>query len=324
MRPLDHNSHKDSCEWDGDSQTRAPELSQRFDGFQLLWGLLLAILVLVGDLGIASLGLEQEGFLACFSVGLWLAQYLAIWLLLHSYVPDRLLRFLLGGPLSVATSMLVIIGFNIAWTPRVPIEFVAIICLGGLAIYLLAGWLQSQMFRRSDFYWVTRDQVGSGQYSIRSMLGLTAISAGLALGAKWISNTRDTTVYRQGWTGWDLVALGIWFIWTSLAMGLLSFLLLGALRSKSRWFYLPLFGVALLLGPAIFQTLAFAILTSSPEFGFLQRTEYYIWAYAVTLGVVAGVLMVVPLIPKRDEISDGSPPQAITPVSRSVNEGALE
>jgi hypothetical protein len=321
MRPLDHNSHKDSCEWDGDSQTRAPELSQRFDGFQLLWGLLLAILVLVGDLGIASLGLEQEGFLACFSVGLWLAQYLAIWLLLHSYVPDRLLRFLLGGPLSVATSMLVIIGFNIAWTPRVPIEFVAIICLGGLAIYLLAGWLQSQMFRRSDFYWVTRDQVGSGQYSIRSMLGLTAISAGLALGAKWISNT---TVYRQGWTGWDLVALGIWFIWTSLAMGLLSFLLLGALRSKSRWFYLPLFGVALLLGPAIFQTLAFAILTSSPEFGFLQRTEYYIWAYAVTLGVVAGVLMVVPLIPKRDEISDGSPPQAITPVSRSVNEGALE
>lgn len=321
MRPSDHNSHKDSYEWDGDSQTRAPELSQRFDGFQLLWGLLLAILVLVGDLGIASLGLEQEGFLACFSVGLWLAQYLAIWLLLHSYVPDRLLRFLLGGPLSVATSMLVIIGFNIAWIPRVPIVFVAIICLGGLAIYLLAGWLQSQMFRRSDFYWVTRDQVGSGQYSIRSMLGLTAISAGLALGAKWISNT---TVYRQGWTGWDLVALGIWFIWTSLAMGLLSFLLLGALRSKSRWFYLPLFGVALLLGPAIFQTLAFAILTSSPEFGFLQRTEYYIWAYAVTLGVVAGVLMVVPLIPKRDEISDGSPPQAITPVSRSVNEGALE
>ena len=321
MRPLDHNSHKDSCEWDGDSQTRAPELSQRFDGFQLLWGLLLAILVLVGDLGIASLGLEQEGFLACFSVGLWLAQYLAIWLLLHSYVPDRLLRFLLGGPLSVATSMLVIIGFNIAWIPRVPIVFVAIICLGGLAIYLVAGWLQSQMFRRSDFYWVTRDQVGSGQYSIRSMLGLTAISAGLALGAKWISNT---TVYKQGWTGWDLVALGIWFIWTSLAMGLLSFLLLGALRSKSRWFYLPLFGVALLLGPAIFQTLAFAILTSSPEFGFLQRTEYYIWAYAVTLGVVAGVLMVVPLIPKRDEISDGSPPQAITPVSRSVNEGALE
>ncbi len=321
MRPSDHNSHKDSYEWDGDSQTRAPELSQRFDGFQLLWGLLLAILVLVGDLGIASLGLEQEGFLACFSVGLWLAQYLAIWLLLHSYVPDRLLRFLLGGPLSVATSMLVIIGFNIAWIPRVPIVFVAIICLGGLAIYLVAGWLQSQMFRRSDFYWVTRDQVGSGQYSIRSMLGLTAISAGLALGAKWISNT---TVYRQGWTGWDLVALGIWFIWTSLAMGLLSFLLLGALRSKSRWFYLPLFGVALLLGPAIFQTLAFAILTSSPEFGFLQRTEYYIWAYAVTLGVVAGVLMVVPLIPKRDEISDGSPPQAITPVSRSVNEGALE
>jgi len=217
--------------------------------------------------------------------------------------------------------MLVIIGFNIAWTPRVPIEFVAIICLGGLAIYLVAGWLQSQMFRRSDFYWVTRDRAGSGQYSIRSMLGLTAISAGLALGAKSISNT---TVYKQGWTGWDLVAMGIWFIWTSLAMGLLSFLLLGALRSKSRWFYLPLFGVALLLGPAIFQTLAFAILTSSPEFGFLQRTEYYIWAYAVTLGVVAGVLMVVPLIPKRDEISDGSPPQAITPVSRSVNEGALE
>jgi hypothetical protein len=321
MKPLDHNSHKDSDEWDGDLQTRAPELSQRFNGIQLLWGLLLGILVLVGDLGFASLRLKQEGFLACFSVGLWLAQYLAIWLLLHSYVPDRLLRFLLGGPLSVATSMLVIIGFNIAWIPRVPIVFVAIICLGGLAIYLVAGWLQSQMFRRSDFYWVTRDRAGSGQYSIRSMLGLTAISAGLALGAKSISNT---TVYKQGWTGWDLVAMGIWFIWTSLAMGLLSFLLLGALRSKSRWFYLPLFGVALLLGPAIFQTLAFAILTSSPEFGFLQRTEYYIWAYAVTLGVVAGVLMVVPLIPKRDEISDGSPPQAITPVSRSVNEGALE
>lgn len=295
MSELESSHAEDGYEWDEDSELRVLERSLSPSKLQFLWGVLLLLVAVAGDLGAASLKLGQ-GSLAGFVIGLWLAQYLALWLVIQSYVRGRLKRILLGVLLSLGISMIVILGFNIAWRPGVPIVFVALIELGSVGIYLLAGWLQKLMYWWSDFSWLETDQTDSRQYSIRTMLGVTVLSAIFALGAKWIvvaPNPGRSLMVN------DLISIGIWFGWIGINLGFLCFLLVGALRSEYRWFYVTLFGLALLLGPAAFQAVAYRILSNSSSFKFVQSAEHYRMAYAITLGVVVGIAMVIPLLPKR-------------------------
>ena len=295
MSQDEHSYEEDGYEWDEDSELRVLERSLSPSKLQLLWGVLLLIVAVAGDLGATSLKLGQ-GSLAGFVIGLWLAQYLALWLVIHSCFRGRLKRIFLGVILSLGISMIVILGFNIAWRPGVPIVFVALIELGSVGIYLLAGWVLGLMFLRSDFCWLQGDQPGSRQYSIRTMLGVTVLSAIFALGAKWIvvaPNPGRSLMVN------DLISIGIWFGWIGLSLGLLCFLQVGALRSKNRSFYIMLFGLALLIGPAAFQAVAYRILSNSSSFKFVQSAEHYRMTYAITLGVAVGIAMVIPLLPKR-------------------------
>lgn len=295
MSEIESSHAEDGYEWDEDSEHRVLERSLSPRKIQVLWGILLLILVVLGDLGAASLKLG-DGSLAGFVVGLWLAQYLALWLVIHSYVKGRLRRLLLGVILSLGISTIVILGFNIAWTPGVPIGFVGLIELGSVGIYLLAGWLMGLMFWRSDFCWLQGDQPSSRQYSIRTMLGVTVLSAIFALVAKRIvvaPNPGRSLMVN------DLISIGIWFGWIGLSVGLLCFLQVGALRSKKRWFYVLLFGLALLIGPLVFQAVGSWVMSLSSTFKFVQRTEHYRVAYTITLGFVVGIAMVIPLLPKR-------------------------
>ena len=68
---------------------------QRMTRLQVLWGILLLIATVVGDFGVPSLQLGPD-WLGGVSVGLWLAQYIVLWLLIHSYVASKLARVLLG------------------------------------------------------------------------------------------------------------------------------------------------------------------------------------------------------------------------------------
>ncbi|MCE2808818.1 MAG: hypothetical protein LW850_26200 [Planctomycetaceae bacterium] len=85
MSQDEHSYEEDGYEWDEDSKLRVLERSLSPSKLQLLWGVLLLIVAVAGDLGAASLKLGQ-GSLAGFAIGLWLAQYLALWLVIHSYV----------------------------------------------------------------------------------------------------------------------------------------------------------------------------------------------------------------------------------------------
>ncbi|MCY3008060.1 MAG: hypothetical protein NTV29_19075 [Planctomycetota bacterium] len=271
---------------------------QRMKRLRVLWGILVLIATLVGDFGVPSLHLGPD-WLGCVSIGLWLAQYIALWLLIHSYVASKLTRVLLGLILPLCISLFVIVGTGIAWPPGIPIRFVAIIMVGSLGIYSLAGWLLSRMLRRSDFYWISKTTVNSGQYSIRLMLGAMIVSAMVAMAAKWLR-------FRPVGSGisysfMDFLAIGIWFMWLAIGIMLLAFFQIGAVRSRSRLYYRRLFTFVLLAGPLVFQTVGLMLISIGAAFSMHHRLEFYLMAYAIEAGIVVGIASVIPLLPSRHD-----------------------
>ena len=280
---------------------------QRMTRLQVLWGILLLIATVVGDFGVPSLQLGQE-WLACVFIGLWLAQYIALWLLIHSYVASKLARVLLGLILPLCISFFVIVGMGIArW--GVPIPFVAIMMVGSLGIYALTGWLLSQMLRRSDFYWVFKNRVSSGQYSIRMILGAMTVSAMVAMAAKWLRFSSFGSGIFLSFM--DFLAIGIWFAWLAIGIMLLAFFEVGAFRSRSRLFYRGLFTFVLLAGPLVFQTVGLMLINIGPGFtdpglSWDLRLQYYVLAYGIQAGIVLGIAAAIPLLPARHDSKKSS------------------
>jgi len=267
---------------------------------QVLWGILLLIATVVGDFGVPSLQLGPD-WLGCVSVGLWLAQYIVLWLLIHSYVASKLARVLLGLILPLCISFFVIVGMGIAWRGK-DIEIVLIIMVGSSGIYALAGWLLSQMLRRSDFYWVSKNRASSGQYSIRMMLGAMTGSAMVAMAAKWLRFSSFGSGIFLSFM--DFLAIGIWFAWLAIGIMLLAFFEVGAFRSRSRLFYRGLFTFVLLAGPLVFQTVGLRLINIGPNFtgpGLSWDFQYYVFAYAIEAGIVLGIAAAIPLLPARHD-----------------------
>jgi hypothetical protein len=279
---------------------------QRMKRLQVLWGILLLIATLVGDFGVPSLQ-PGPGWLGCISIGLWLAQYIALWLLIHSYVASKLTRVLLGLILPLCISLFVIVGMGIAWPPGIPIRIVAIIMVGSLGIYSLAGWLLSQLLRRSDFYWISKTTVNSGQYSIRLMLGAMIVSAMVAMAAKGL-RFRPVGL-GINYSFMDFLAIGIWFTWLAIGIMLLAFLQIGAVRSRSRLYYRRLFTFVLLAGPLVFQTVGLMLISIGDAFSMNHGLERYLWAYAIEAGIVVGIASVIPLLPSRHDPASRHDPE---------------
>ena len=280
---------------------------QRMTRLQVLWGILLLIATVVGDFGVPSLQLGPD-WLGGVSVGLWLAQYIVLWLLIHSYVASKLARVLLGLILPLCISFFVIVGMGIGWG-ETPIEVVLIMMVGSLGIYALAGWLLSQMLRRSDFYWVFKNRVSSGQYSIRMILGAMTVSAMVAMAAKWLRLSSFGSGIGPSFM--DFLAIGIWFTWLAIGIMLLAFFEVGAFRSRSRLFYRGLFTFVLLAGPLVFQTVGLMLINIGPGFtdpglSWDLRLQYYVLAYGIQAGIVLGIAAAIPLLPARHDSKKSS------------------
>ena len=171
--------------------------------------------------------------------------------------------------------------------------------VGSLGIYSLAGWLLSRILRRSDFYWISKTTVNSGQYSIRLMLGAMIVSAMVAMAAKGLR-------FRPVGSGisysfMDFLAIGIWFMWLAIGIMLLAFFQIGAVRSRSRLYYRRLFTFVLLAGPLVFQTVGLMLISIGAAFSMHHRLEFYLMAYAIEAGIVVGIASVIPLLPSRHD-----------------------
>jgi len=289
---------------DRSSKLNHPGGNPRMSRLQVIWGALLLMTTVIGDLSVASLQLG-ESFVACIFIGLWIAQYMALWLLIHSYITSRFMRILFGLMLTISIGLLASVGMSIAWPPGIPNDVIGIILLGSVGIYGIAGWIQSLLLGMSDFQWFPRDRANSSQFSIRMMLGAMVVSALLAMAIKWLKVSSEPTVFDSVKL---LVAIGIWFGWIAIGIGLVSFLAVAAIRSKSRLFYIPVFLLVLLIGPLLVQTVGLWIVNFGEELRSDQRSEYYLWTYGIEAGLILGILAVVPLLPSgpKPDSSDES------------------
>jgi hypothetical protein len=166
---------------------------------------------------------------------------------------------------------------------------------GSLGIYALTGWIQSWLFAKSDFYWISKSRVGSSQFSIRTMLGAMGVSAFFAMVIKWLR----FTPYGAGLLGssTDFLIIGTWFGWIAIGIGLLTFLTVAVFRSRSRHFYIPVFLLTALVGPVLVQTVGFWIIGLRASMRSGPKLEYYLWAYSIEAGLILGILMSIPLLP---------------------------
>ena len=276
------------------SKLNHPEEIPRISRPQVIWGFILLLTTVIGDLGAASLQLGKS-LLACLFIGLWIAQYMALWLLIHSYITSRFMRILFGLMLTISIGLLASVGMSIAWPPGIPNEFIWILLLGSVGIYGIAGWIQSLLLGMSDFQWFPKDRANSSQFSIRMMLGAMVLSALLAMVIKWLKVSPYDPTYFSSWN--EMVVVGIWFGWIAIGIGLASFLTVAAIRSKSRRFYIPMFLLFLLIGPLLVQTMGLWIVNLGEDFRSDQRSEYYLWTYGIQAGLILGVLAVVPQLP---------------------------
>jgi hypothetical protein len=74
---------------------------------KVIRGLILLLTTAIRNLGAASLQLGKSP-IACLFIGLWIAQYMALGLMIYSYFSSKFVRIPLG-------LMLAIVGMSIAW-----------------------------------------------------------------------------------------------------------------------------------------------------------------------------------------------------------------
>lgn len=255
---------------------------------RVLWGFLLFVAAVVGGLKISLLNLRDE-YIACAVMGLWIAEFVIVWLLVRSYITTGSLRLLMGCLLPQALGFLNFAGLNFGGR-AVPIEIVFILFFGGVGIYALSGWIAGWLIERSDFNWFARRGKFSLQISIRTILSLMVVSAVVAMVCKFLDFSLHTLV--QGFHSWfDLLMVIIWFEWIAACAGVMSFLVIAIFRSKRRGYYLSIFLALSVAGAWIFQIA-----------GLFNFRNHFRSACAFELGVTLGVLAVLPLLPANSSI----------------------
>lgn len=227
--------------------------------------------------------------------GVWFAEYVAVWLWINSFVASRTTRWLLGLFLSAAVSYSVVLGMSIAWGPA-PTDFFWFCMIGSLGLYATINVLLKLLLRRSDFRWQPV-QLGSGsRYSIRALLGTMVGSAMLMLGLKLFpydpARAGDSTVFL-------FAILAIWLAWLAMAIPTLIWLELGAVFSRRRGRFFIGFVALAAFGPSVFHLIGAWILAWNSATEFAIQFEQFVIAYSIEVGLIAGVALILPLLPRR-------------------------
>lgn len=227
--------------------------------------------------------------------GLWFAEYVALWLWINSYVPSRTTRWLLGLFACAAISYTVVLGMSIAWGPA-PADFFWFCMIGSFGLYTIINLLLKLLLRRSHFHWKPI-QLGTGnRYSIRVLLGTMIGSAVLMLGLK---------LFPYDWSGvaaksaMDFVPLAIWLSWVAIAIATLIWLQLGSIFSPRRGRFLLCFFALAIFGPIVFHLIGACLLAWHPATRFTIDFEQFVIVYSIEVGLVAGVALMLPLLPQR-------------------------
>ncbi len=237
-----------------------------------------------------------------FFFGLWFAEYVALWLWINSYVVSRTTRWLLGLFLSAAISYTVLLGMSIAWGPA-PHDFFWFCLIGSLGLYATINLLLKLLLRRFDFRWQPI-QLGTGsRYSIRALLGTMAGSAFLMLGLKLFPYNSASA---RGNSVLYFVPFAIWLAWLAIAIATLIWLQLGAVFSRRRGRFVISFVTLAIFGPTVFHHIGEWLLNWNRQIAFTIQFEQFVIAYSIELGLLVGVALVLPLLPRKANVAGQS------------------
>ena len=231
--------------------------------------------------------------------GVWFSEYVVVWLWSNSYVAPRTTRWLLGLFLAAAVAYTVVLGMSIAWGPA-PTDFFWFCMIGSLGLYATINLLLRLLMRRSDFHWQPI-QLGTGsRYSIRALLGTMAGSAILMLGLKMFPYASAKLSLST------FVPLAIWLAWLAIAIATLIWLALGVAFGRRRGRFVISFLALAIFGPFVFHLIGAWLMAWDPKIKFAIQLDQFVIAYSIEVGLLAGVALMLPLLPRTASSREGS------------------
>lgn len=132
--------------------------------------------------------------------------------------------------------------------------------------------------------------------SIRALLGTMIGSAVLMLGLKLFPY--DSSGVRVK-SAMGFVPLAIWLAWVAIAIATLIWLQLGSIFSPQRGRFILCFFALAIFGPIVFHLIGAWLLAWNPETRFTIEFEQFVIVYSIEADLVAGVALVLPLLPRR-------------------------
>lgn len=312
-----YESHGD--DW-VDAQSKESSSMPKLSMPRVVWGVVLTVMSIVGNFTvpwlIEAFNVMIEPFspspnfwiLALFGMlfywvcmGLFIAQSLSVWLLSNAYLSSPSGRMLVGMFVNMLVMTTSVIGVSITVGSKPPLDMLVYFLGGGTMVYLLVGWILGTLLKQTRSGWRQNASKSNGQYSLRSILGVMIAVAVIALIGKWIpDNQRGFTWIPMS----EITSTILFFAFLALVISCLVWLQYKALRGDHKVFSWGMFLSYLALGPLAFLWISGGIIA----WGISWRETLIFWyiaeAYGIQFGVVLGIAMVMPLLPRPDRFKE--------------------
>jgi hypothetical protein len=237
-----------------------------------------------------------------FGAGLVIAQCVAVWLVCNAYLPSRSGRLLIGSFVNILVITSWIIGMTSSVGRKPPIGTAILLLGGGTMIYLLVGWVLGTLLNQTRSGWRQTASGSNNQFSLRTLLGAMIAVAVIALISKWIpDNQRGLQWLPLG----ELAGIILFLVCFALAISCLVWLQYRALRGEYKTISWVWFLSYLALGPIVFLCVSCVVIEWGKYWQDIFTMEFVSLAYAIHLGIVTGIGLVMPVLPRSDG-SDGS------------------
>jgi hypothetical protein len=238
-----------------------------------------------------------------FGAGLVIAQCVAVWLVCNAYLPSRSGRLLIGSFVNILVITSWIIGMTSSVGRKPPIGTAILLLGGGTMIYLLVGWVLGTLLNQTRSGWRQTASGSNNQFSLRTLLGAMIAVAVIALISKWIpDNQRGLQWLPLG----ELAGIILFLVCFALAISCLVWLQYRTLRGEYKTISWVWFLSYLALGPIVFLCVSCVVIEWGKYWQDIFTMEFVSLAYAIHLGIVTGIGLVMPILPRSDG-SDRSP-----------------
>ncbi|MFN4904364.1 MAG: hypothetical protein ACK5LQ_03985 [Planctomycetota bacterium] len=232
-----------------------------------------------------------------FGAGLVIAQCVAVWLVCNAYLPSRSGRLLIGSFVNILVITSWIIGMTSSVGRKPPVGTAILLLGGGTMIYLLVGWVLGTLLNQTRSGWRQTASGSNNQFSLRTLLGAMIAVAVIALISKWIpDNQRGLQWLPLG----ELTGIILFLVCFALAISCLVWLQYKALRGEYKTISWVWFLSYLALGPIVFLCVSCVVIEWGKYWQDIFTMKFVSLAYAIHLGIVTGIGLVMPVLPRSD------------------------